>query len=79
MEQESKLKLLFVSASPVLVNEVKRFYIDLKVHLRDQLINYRAKKDQASKASAVLEESKGPAPDLSEYELLEKFVKSELD
>ena len=35
MEQESKLKLLFVSASPVLVNEVKRFYLDLKVHLRD--------------------------------------------
>lgn len=33
MDQQSSLKLLFVSASPVLVNEVKRFYIDLKSHL----------------------------------------------
>lgn len=33
MEKESSLKLMFVSASPVLVNEVKRFYIDLKAHL----------------------------------------------
>ena len=33
MERDSQLKLLFVSASPVLVNEVKRFYIDLKAHL----------------------------------------------
>ena len=35
MERESELKLLFVSASPVLVNEVKRFYVELKVHLRN--------------------------------------------
>ena len=35
MEQESSLKLLFVSASPVLVNEVKRFYVDLKRHIVD--------------------------------------------
>ena len=33
MERDSQLKLLFVSASPVLVNEVKRFYLDLKAHL----------------------------------------------
>ena len=46
MKQESKLKLLFVLASPVLVNEVKRFYVDLKV---------RAKKQEQ-------EESKGPGP-----------------
>jgi hypothetical protein len=31
--RNSSLKLLFVSASPVLVNEVKRFYQDLKHHL----------------------------------------------
>ena len=37
MDSDSNLKLLFVSASPVLVNEVKRFYIDLKLHLCDQL------------------------------------------
>ena len=28
----SKLKLTFVSASPVLVNEIKRFYEDFKKH-----------------------------------------------
>ena len=43
MDQESNLKLLFVSASPVLVNEVKRFYIDLKSHLSLQLEKRRAK------------------------------------
>ena len=51
MDQESSLKMLFVSASPVLVNEVKRFYIDLKSHLSQQLLQKRAK--------ATKEESKG--------------------
>ena len=87
MELESNLRLLFVSASPVLVNEVKRFYVDLKVHLRDQLINHRAKKIAAAQAQ---EESKGPGParaaaqpaeeaEPTEQELLEKFVQAELE
>lgn len=37
MDQSSKLKLLFISASPVLVNEVKRFYYDFKSHFATAL------------------------------------------
>lgn len=37
VNQSSKLKLLFVSASPVLVNEIKRFYDDFKHHFALEL------------------------------------------
>ena len=30
LDKDSKLRLVFVSVSPVLVNEVKRFYMDFK-------------------------------------------------
>jgi hypothetical protein len=40
MNESSKLKLLFISASPVLVNEVKRFYIDFKAHFGTELEKY---------------------------------------
>ena len=45
MSGSSNLKLLFISASPVLVNEVKRFYIDFKSHFAIELAKSRAKKD----------------------------------
>jgi len=32
IQEPSNLKMLFVSASPVLVNEVKRFFVDFKSH-----------------------------------------------
>jgi len=32
LSQMSNIKLLFISASPVLVNEVKRFFIEFKTH-----------------------------------------------
>lgn len=38
IDLNSKLKLTFVSASPVLVNEIKRFYEDFKKHFSAQLL-----------------------------------------
>lgn len=35
--KSSDVKLLFVSASPVLVNEVKRFFLDFKTHFSKEL------------------------------------------
>ena len=37
IDLNSKLKLTFVSASPVLVNEIRRFYIDFKKHFGIEL------------------------------------------
>jgi Cdc6-like AAA superfamily ATPase len=42
----SKLKLVFVTASPVLTNEVKKFYGDMKIHFTDELIKRRTKAAQ---------------------------------
>ena len=38
LDTNTNLKLLFVSVSPVLVNEVKRFYIDFKSHFGTELL-----------------------------------------
>jgi hypothetical protein len=38
----SDVKLLFVSASPVLVNEVKRFFIEFKTHFTTELKRVRS-------------------------------------
>jgi len=38
---KSDVKLLFVSASPVLVNEVKRFFLDFKSHFTAELERVR--------------------------------------
>lgn len=43
MNKPSNLRLVFVTASPVLTNEVKKFYNDMKSHLKEQLILHRAK------------------------------------
>ena len=58
MEKESSLKLMFVSASPVLVNEVKRFYIDLKAHLSQQLVKKQARKEAATNKATQVEQGK---------------------
>ena len=44
LDLNSKIKLVFVSASPVLVNEVKRFYIDFKAHFALELKRANQKK-----------------------------------
>ena len=44
IDQNSKLKLTFVSASPVLVNEIKRFYMDFKKHFALELEKAQAKR-----------------------------------
>ena len=79
------MKLLFVSASPVLVNEVKRFYIDMKAHLNEQLTKRRNAKlagagaagdnaqEEEKKADVAIEEAKE-----EQEELLQKFVEIEL-
>ena len=41
MNAPSKLKLVFVTASPVLTNEVKKFYVDMKEHVVNELIARR--------------------------------------
>jgi len=38
--------MLFVSASPVLVNEVKRFFEDFKKHFTAELVRARKLKEQ---------------------------------
>ena len=59
MDQSSNLKLLFVSASPVLVNEVKRFYLDLKLHLFEQIEKRRARAlAQEERKGSIEEENK---------------------
>ena len=44
MTFNSKLKLTFVSASPVLVNEIRRFYEDFKKHFGIELERAQTKK-----------------------------------
>ena len=44
MTLNSKLKLTFVSASPVLVNEIRRFYEDFKKHFGIELERAQTKK-----------------------------------
>ena len=44
MNNPSNLRLVFVTASPVLTNEVKKFYNDMKMHLIDQIIKHRERK-----------------------------------
>lgn len=41
MDAKSKLKLVFVTASPVLTNEVKKFYGDMKSHFTRELVKKR--------------------------------------
>ena len=76
IDQNSKLKLMFVSASPVLINEIKRFYLDFKRHFTLELQRAQAKRLAGS------EEVKGaPAQEdeaLEEKELLEQFIENEL-
>ena len=44
MFNQSELRLTFLSASPVLVNEVKRFYLDFKQHFTAELQKVRVKR-----------------------------------
>ena len=44
IDLNSKLKLTFVSASPVLINEIKRFYMEFKNHFALELEKAQAKK-----------------------------------
>lgn len=44
--QTSDVKLMFVSASPVLVNEVKRFFIEFKTHFTEELLRVRKGKSE---------------------------------
>ena len=46
MSISSEIRLVFISASPVLVNEVKRFYLDFKDHFTQELVRVRAGKPQ---------------------------------
>ena len=51
--------MLFVSASPVLVNEVKRFFVDFKAHFTDELIRARQLKEdlvQLKEDNKIVEE-----------------------
>ena len=54
ISQRSDVKLLFVSASPVLVNEIKRFFIEFKSHFTAQL----EKKNNKQSGNAVKEHIK---------------------
>lgn len=47
LQKDSGLRYLFVTASPVLTNEVKRFYSNIK----EQLINYLRAKEIEQKDS----------------------------
>ena len=82
MDNDSSLKLLFVSASPVLVNEVKRFYVDLKQHLAAQLTQRQSAKQAAAEEAKgdpiVLQKPAEAAEEESEQALLLKFVENEL-
>ena len=57
LNQKSSLKLVFVTYSPVLTNEVKKFYTDIKVHFVNELVTRREK--QLQKNSNLNEEVKG--------------------
>lgn len=62
VDQQSNLRLIFVTASPVLTNEVKKFYQDMKEHVKEEL-KRRAeakalKAASSSKNEAGEEESK---------------------
>ena len=41
INKKSSLKLVFVTYSPVLTNEVKKFYTDIKNHFINELIKRR--------------------------------------
>ena len=58
MDFHSQLKLTFVSASPVLINEIKRFYLDFKKHFALELQKANAKRQAGH---APVEESKEQA------------------
>ena len=76
MQKDSGLRYLFVTASPVLTNEVKRFYSNIK----EQLINHLRAKELKDKDSSdddfVINDSEGEkmpltAEDIEKKELLE--------
>ena len=46
LNKPSSLKLVFVTFSPVLTNEVKKFYEETKQHFINQLIKVREKQNQ---------------------------------
>ena len=49
LNNSSNLKLIFVSASPVLINEVKQFHKELNENFKNELIKYRSKKNEEEK------------------------------
>lgn len=64
--KSSNLKMLFVSASPVLVNEVKRFFEDFKTHFTTELERVRKVKDP-NQQQQVDEEVKESEDDFKRY------------
>eukprot|EP00347_Sterkiella_histriomuscorum_P003774 403362997 len=55
LNKQSSLKLVFVTFSPVLTNEVKKFYDETKLHFITELIKRREKKQLASEFEEVKE------------------------
>jgi len=55
-----------VSASPVLVNEVKRFYLEFKEHFTIQLVKYQEQKDE-NKDEEKIQEKIDEATDMKQY------------
>jgi hypothetical protein len=72
LSQRSDVKLLFVSASPVLVNEIKRFFIEFKSHFTIQLEKTKNRKAGAQDSQpAQEEESKDQFQDYLQMEIKE--------
>lgn len=75
MNKENKLKLVFVTASPVLTNEVRKFYFDVKDHFTEQLVKRRqralAKKEE--KKEGYIEQTDQHLEEHKDYDDYLKF------
>lgn len=85
MDESSKLKTVFISASPVLVNEVKRFYYDFKSHFATALEQHQAKKDALKNQAEddeieIITTSSEPVQTQAEIEQdeLRKYIENEI-
>ncbi len=58
LDKPSNLRLVFVTASPVLTNEVKKFYNEMKTHFGEQLREARLKKNANKNKEDNKEEDK---------------------
>jgi hypothetical protein len=49
LDKDTGMKMVFITASPVLTNEVKRFYANLKKHLKHHLKLKEEKQEEKEK------------------------------